>query len=298
MPFPVLAQVLSSLGQAYAAAVAPLDPVQDFIYAGPPGQAAELSGQELLQGLALALCALLKGGVDIVGKVSNEQIRHAYIMQASPVAEQVTAASRHNPGGARRANAPSCRCWIARRADDLRWVPHHGLGFSVLQHPGRSASVGSFGAYVFDGSTWHTFEPDADEKPHNAPPWLSVEIHDSDFAVVRYEPAGPGSGTAYIGYTPRTYFEDESASAPTDVLRETEALAKWLARQQLPGREAALRELIVPFLADDNPEQLEDDTDLEDDAADLDDSDLIVEVKVARFLQAVGLPIPDGLPSA
>jgi hypothetical protein len=100
MPFSVLAQVLSSLRQAYVAAVTPLDPVQDFIHAGPPGEAAELSGQELLQGLALALCALLKGGVDVVGKVANEQIRHAYIMQASAVAEQVTAASHHNPGGA------------------------------------------------------------------------------------------------------------------------------------------------------------------------------------------------------
>jgi hypothetical protein len=109
MPFPVLAQVLRSLGQAYVAAVAPLDPVQDFIHAGPPGEAAELSGQELLQGLALALCALLKGGVDVVGKVANEQIRHAYIMQASAVAEQVTAASRHNPGGAPGEQTRSCR---------------------------------------------------------------------------------------------------------------------------------------------------------------------------------------------
>ena len=83
MPFPVLAQVLSSLGQADVAAVAPLDPVQDFIHAGPPGEAAELSGQELLEGLALALRALLQGGVDVVGKVANEQIGHAYIMQAS-----------------------------------------------------------------------------------------------------------------------------------------------------------------------------------------------------------------------
>jgi hypothetical protein len=96
MPFPVLAQVLGSLGQAYVAAVAAFDAVQDFIHAGPPGEAAKLSGQELLQGLALALCALLKGGMDVVRKVADEQIRHAYIMQASAAAEQVTAASRHD----------------------------------------------------------------------------------------------------------------------------------------------------------------------------------------------------------
>jgi hypothetical protein len=100
MPFPVLAQVLGSLGQAHVAAVAALDPVQDFIHAGPPGEAAKLSGQELLQGLALALCALLKGCVDVVGKVADEHIRHAYIMQASEAAEQVTAASRHDAGKA------------------------------------------------------------------------------------------------------------------------------------------------------------------------------------------------------
>jgi hypothetical protein len=100
MPLPVLAQVLGSLGQAHAAAVAAFDPVQDFIHAGPPGEAAKLSGQELLQGLALALCALLKGCVHVVGKVADEQIRHAYIMQASVAAEQVAAASRHNAGKA------------------------------------------------------------------------------------------------------------------------------------------------------------------------------------------------------
>lgn len=82
------------------AAVAAFDPVQDFIHAGPPGEAAKLSGQELLQGLALALCPLLQGCVDVVGKVADEQIRHAYIMQASVAAEQVTAASRHNAGKA------------------------------------------------------------------------------------------------------------------------------------------------------------------------------------------------------
>ncbi len=82
------------------AAMAAFDPVQDFIHAGSPGETAKLSGQELLQGLALAFCALLKGGVDVVGKVADEQIRHAYTMQASAPAEQVTAASRRNPGSA------------------------------------------------------------------------------------------------------------------------------------------------------------------------------------------------------
>jgi hypothetical protein len=97
MPLLVLAQVLGSLGQAYVAAVAALDPVQDFIHAGPPGEAAKLCGQELLQGLALALGALLKGGVDVLGQVPDEQIRHAYIMQALVAAGQIAAASRTTP---------------------------------------------------------------------------------------------------------------------------------------------------------------------------------------------------------
>ena len=95
--------------------MAAFDPVQDFIHAGPPGEAAKLSGQELLQGLALALCALLKGGVDVVRKVADEQIRHAYIMQASAAAGQVTAASRHDAG---MALCEQMRAHAAGRASD------------------------------------------------------------------------------------------------------------------------------------------------------------------------------------
>jgi hypothetical protein len=148
--------------------------------------------------------------------------------------------------------------------------------------------VGFFGGYIFDGSTWHGFDPDSDQRPDLAAPWLSVYIHDSDIASVRYEPAGPGSGTAYLGYTPRTYFDDESASAPADVLREAEGLAVWLARQQGRSDEAELRELIASFLASDSREQQDDD---------LDDASIFVEVKVSRFLNAVGLPVPHELPS-
>jgi hypothetical protein len=82
-----------------------------------------------------------------------------------------------------------------------------------------------------------------------------VNIHDSDIATVRYELHGPGSGTAYLGYTPRTYFDDESASEPADVLREAEGLALWLTRQQDRNDAAELRELITSFLAGDFQEQ-------------------------------------------
>jgi hypothetical protein len=152
--------------------------------------------------------------------------------------------------------------------------------------------VGFFGSYVFDSTTWHGFDPDRDETPDIVAPWLSVNIHDSDFAIVRYEPPGPGTGTAYLGCTPRAYFEDESASAPTDVAREARGLALWLVRQQGRADEAELRELVASFLADDSPEDLDDDAGFEDDA------DIFVEVKVSRFLAAVAVPVPEGLPRA
>jgi hypothetical protein len=169
----------------------------------------------------------------------------------------------------------------------------------TLERLRRLASVGFFGGYVFDGSTWHSFDPDSYQALDLAAPWLSVDIHDSDIATVRMTRPGPGSGAAYLGCTPRTYFEDESASAPTDVLREAGGLASWLARQQGRSDEAELRELIASFLAGDIQEQqLDDDAaGFEDDADDLDDTEIFVEAKVARFLQAVGLPVPDELSS-
>ncbi|MEV7986869.1 hypothetical protein [Micromonospora sp. NPDC085948] len=60
-------------------------------------------------------------------------------------------------------------------------------------------------------------------------PWLLVDIHDSDSATLTYRPAGPGTGVAYLGYTPRTYFENPDASAPTDAVREAAGLSAWWA---------------------------------------------------------------------
>ena len=111
-------QVLGSLGEAHVAAVAALYAVKDFIHAGPPGEAAKLSGQELLQGLALALSALLKGGVDVVGKVADEQIRHAYIMQAPVAAQQVTTdSSTIHLGGQTRAMPHRARSLLSGFAE-------------------------------------------------------------------------------------------------------------------------------------------------------------------------------------
>ena len=98
--------------------------------------------------------------------------------------------------------------------------------------------MGLFAGYVFDGSSWRDFDPASDQPPDLASRWLSAEIHDSDFAAVRYGPSGPGSGTAYLGFTPRTYFQDQSASAPAGPRRgNTGEQARALAGK--PGAEHA-----------------------------------------------------------
>lgn len=156
--------------------------------------------------------------------------------------------------------------------------------------------MGFFGRYVFDGTAWHGFDLDSDRSLDIAAPWLSVYIHDSDIATVRYEPHGPGSGTAYLRYTPRTYFDDESASEPADVLRGAEGLALWLTRQHDRNDAAELRELIASFLAGDFREQQSGEhPDGGEGTDNLDDADIFVEVKVSKFLKAVGLPVPHEL---
>src|SRR6185369_891340 len=91
----------------------------------------------------------------------------------------------------------------------------------------RVVDVGFFGTYLYHDAIWTSHRPDV--MPGVSPPWLVVDIHDSDVTTVTYQPAGPGTGVAYLGYTPRTYFERDDASAPTDVQREASGLALWWA---------------------------------------------------------------------
>ena len=94
-----------------------------------------------------------------------------------------------------------------------------------------------------------------------------------------------------VGWPPGV-IGNESASAPTDVLRGADGLASWLAHQQGNIVSAKLPELIASFLASDSPdEQLSDDVDLCD-------ADIFAEIKVSQFLRAVGLSVPRELPSA
>src|SRR5690242_8201290 len=152
--------------------------------------------------------------------------------------------------------------------------------------------MGFFGRYVFDGRTWHDIDPGSDQTLDIEAPWLSVDIYDSDFATVCYEPPGPGSVTVYLGNTPRTYFVNESASAPTNVVRVADGLASWLAQQQGNSVSAKLLQFIASVVALDSPAaQL-------NDHVDLGDADIIADLKVSQFLRAVGLSVPPELPSA
>jgi hypothetical protein len=126
---------------------------------------------------------------------------------------------------------------------------------------------------------------------------LLVDVHDSDITTVTYRPCGPGSGTAYLGLTPRTYLEDESKSAPTDVPREAAGLAAWwqLVHGISADSAAGKADEIASFLAADEDASTFDELDDEDEP-EIDDADMFVEIKTSRFLHAMGLPVPPMLP--
>lgn len=145
--------------------------------------------------------------------------------------------------------------------------------------------MGFFGAYMYADGRWSETDPDAGPSAPPAEPWLTVSVHDSDWAAVRYAPAGPGTGEAFLGMTPRVYFEDDEASAPTDPSREASGLAAWASATGAAAVDAATMER---FLAGDDDEEPDPD-------ADVPDEDVFVELKCRRFLAALGLPVPADL---
>lgn len=154
--------------------------------------------------------------------------------------------------------------------------------------------MGLFAKYLYDGSRWLPHDGEDVDLPE---PWLAVDIHDSDFATVTYRPADAGTGTAYLGYTPRVYFADERASAPTDVAREASGLTAWWERtheRRTNDAERAAKETeLAAFLAPDvDPD--EGDEGLLDDL-DFDEAEIFVEVKTAHFLAALDLPLPEDM---
>lgn len=152
--------------------------------------------------------------------------------------------------------------------------------------------MGSFGLYLYEGGRWSELGLDA--QPTAQEPWLLVRIHDSDIGTVTFGPTGPGSGLAFLGVTPRIYFDDESASPSTEPNREARGLAAWWAVVHVEADEAARAAKegeLRAFLAADIPPSDDEDEDDED----LDDAEVFVEIKAARFIRALGLPVPAGL---
>ncbi|MCW2786972.1 MAG: hypothetical protein JWP74_3489 [Marmoricola sp.] len=147
--------------------------------------------------------------------------------------------------------------------------------------------MGFFGTYVYDGSDWYEVDPDKVPAGRLSPPSLWVQIHDSDFAVLVYAPYEPGTGIAFLGDTPRTYFEDPIASIPTDVATEATGLAAWVAT--VLGNVGPQPDQIQGWLAQDDMDDESADTGIDDDAG-------YVENKVSKFLMFLGLPVPAGLP--
>ncbi|SFR10293.1 hypothetical protein SAMN04488564_103362 [Lentzea waywayandensis] len=151
--------------------------------------------------------------------------------------------------------------------------------------------MGFFGTYAYEHGSWKTLSEG--ELPPLAEPFLWIDIHDSDITSVVYAPAGPGAGVAYLGLTPRTYFENPKASDPTDVLREAAGLAAWWALSNSGDVPAKQAELLAFLAEDEDPNGFE--WDESEDVDEIDDGEVFVEVKTRRFLAALDLPLPDGL---
>lgn len=129
--------------------------------------------------------------------------------------------------------------------------------------------MGTFATFVYSDGGW---DDDAASEQ-----FLSIDIHDSDMATLRFAPAeSPARGLLHLGYEPRHYFEDPSASEPVDVVAETDALIAWAA--EVTGVLVASEE-VLPLLASPDGDEPE---------------DLFVEETVAQLLKVIGLlPPPD-----
>ena len=56
---------------------------------------------------------------------------------------------------------------------------------------------------------------------------MTVEIHDSDIATISYVPGPQSGGRVHLGFQPRDYFEDPSASGEVDLDEQAAGLVAW-----------------------------------------------------------------------
>jgi hypothetical protein len=85
MPGPLFSKIIGGLLQANPAARAAFDAIQHLIDTRALRQPAQLAREELLQRLTPPLGPALKSGVHILGNITDQHIRHAYIMLSLPL---------------------------------------------------------------------------------------------------------------------------------------------------------------------------------------------------------------------
>lgn len=129
--------------------------------------------------------------------------------------------------------------------------------------------MGFFGNFVYSDGRW--------AEQATADQYLSVDIHDSDFATIDYHPSGPSTGRFYLGVEPRHYFEDPSASEPVDAEAEMDGFVDWAT--SVVGAQVSVSDLKV-LIAD--PEGS-------------DPENPFVEDTVVQLIALLGLPLPPDL---
>jgi hypothetical protein len=91
------------------------------------------------------------------------------------------------------------------------------------------AAMGMFATFTYADHRWLAEEDPVQRDGAPSGPFFSATVHDSDFATLRYEPASTAGGLAYLGFQPRDYFDDPSASDDVDLDAQATGLAEWAA---------------------------------------------------------------------
>lgn len=128
--------------------------------------------------------------------------------------------------------------------------------------------MGNWGCYLYSDGTW-TERPGPSTTPEaEGIRTLQVLVAASDFAEVRYWPVtAPANGSAFVGFSPRSYFDDPSALGCRDARPEAVGLAAWA------GNGVQADQLAQLLATDDGESQ-----------------DTFVEETVDRLVVLLGLP--------
>lgn len=137
--------------------------------------------------------------------------------------------------------------------------------------------MGLFATFIYAEDEWTVEDEPESDAVFPAGPFLAALVHDSDFVEVAYSPAPDGGGNAYLGFQPRDYFEDPTASDDVDLDLEAEGLAQWASAVTSTSVSAAA---IRALLADEGVEEPVDD---------------FAEETLARLIVLLGLPVPSEL---